>query len=73
MADFASQLQAVEVARAVMAALFDAANCDDTDRAAEIRGAREAELAALEAPEVPGEGVLDTPSRRALISAGLAG
>ncbi|EEW24949.1 [NiFe]-hydrogenase assembly chaperone HybE [Rhodobacter ferrooxidans] len=73
MADFASQLQAVEVARAVMAALFDAANRDETDRAAEIRGVREAELAALEAPEVPVESVLEAPSRRALISAGLAG
>ncbi|ABN77257.1 [NiFe]-hydrogenase assembly chaperone HybE [Cereibacter sphaeroides] len=63
MNDFSSQLQAVEVARAVMAALFDPQNRAETDRAAEIRAAREADLAPLAAdPE---------PSRRAVITAGL--
>ena len=42
MQDFASQAAAVEVAGAVMAALFDGAARDGTDRAAEIRAAREA-------------------------------
>ncbi|MGC9445719.1 [NiFe]-hydrogenase assembly chaperone HybE [Cereibacter johrii] len=63
MNDFSSQLQAVEVARAVMAALFDPKNRAETDRAAEIRAAREAELAPPPAdPE---------PSRRTVITAGL--
>lgn len=65
MADFTSQLQAEEVARAVMLALFDGANRAETDRAAEIRAAREAELAP---PEVE-----PAPSRRALLTGGLAG
>jgi [NiFe] hydrogenase assembly HybE family chaperone len=70
MGDFANQSKAVEVARAVMSALFDPANRSDTDRAADIRVAREAELAAaeeaareLEAPEAP--------TRRAIITGGL--
>ena len=66
MADFTSQLQAEEVARAVMLALFDGANRAETDRAAEIRAAREAELAPP--PEVD-----PAPSRRALLTGGLAG
>jgi [NiFe] hydrogenase assembly HybE family chaperone len=65
MTEFASQLQAVEVARAVMAALFDGANRAESDRAAEIRAAREAELAPPSAPE-------PAPSRRAIITAGMA-
>lgn len=69
MGEFKTQKQAVEVARAVMAALFDAANRGETDRAADIRAAREAELAPPE-PEIP---VLTAePSRRAVITAGLA-
>ncbi|MBK1635117.1 [NiFe]-hydrogenase assembly chaperone HybE [Rhodovulum adriaticum] len=69
MSDFASQMQAVEVARAVMAELFKAENRAETDRTAEIRATREAELAAAEAAEAapPAE-----PTRRAVISAGLA-
>ncbi|WP_145106859.1 [NiFe]-hydrogenase assembly chaperone HybE [Cereibacter sediminicola] len=63
MNDFFSQLQAVEVARAVMVALFDAENRADSDRAADIREAREAELAPPPAPE---------PSRRAVITAGIS-
>lgn len=66
MADFSSQLQAEEVARAVMVALFDPVNRAGTDRAAEIRAAREAELAP--APEAD-----PAPSRRAVLTAGLSG
>lgn len=78
MGDFSSQLQAREVAQAVMAELFRAENRAETDRAAEIRATREAELAALEAAEVEkaeaeAPSPLAQPSRRALISAGLAG
>lgn len=73
MSDFSSQLQAVSVARAVMAALFDAANRAETDRAADIRAAREAELAP---PPVqsPGEEQAEpaVSTRRKLITAGLA-
>ncbi|MGP3697597.1 [NiFe]-hydrogenase assembly chaperone HybE [Rhodobacter sp. NSM] len=65
MNDFSSQLQAVEVARAVMAALFDERNRAETDRAAEIRAAREAELA-------PPAEIGSEPSRRSVITAGLA-
>ena len=67
MEDFNSQMQAVEVARAVMAALFDAENRAETDRAAEIRAAREAELAPPPEPEAD-----PVPTRRRLITAGLA-
>lgn len=70
MGEFKSQMQAQEVARAVMVALFDAANQAETDRAADIRLAREAELAPVE-PEATA--LLDEPSRRAVITAGLAG
>lgn len=68
MADFSSQMQAVEVAKAVMAALFDPANRAETDRAAEIRAAREAALA----PVVTDEATAIAPTRRSLITAGLA-
>ncbi|MDO5604710.1 MAG: [NiFe]-hydrogenase assembly chaperone HybE [Paracoccus sp. (in: a-proteobacteria)] len=68
MEDFSSQLQAVEVARAVMAALFDTENRDDdTDKRGEIRATREAELAPKEPPVLT-----DAPTRRAVISGGLA-
>jgi [NiFe] hydrogenase assembly HybE family chaperone len=72
MMDFGSQMQAVEVAKAVMAALFQAENREETDRAAEIRRARQAELDASQiAPEA--EAALpNDPTRRALITAGLA-
>ena len=66
MGDFASQRTAVEVAEAVMGALFDDANRAETDRAAEIRAAREAELAPPPAP------LPEAPSRRAFLTAGLA-
>ena len=70
MNDFSSQLQAVEVARAVMVALFDAGNRAETDRAAEIRTAREAEPAPP--PPPPGPAIAAEPSRRAVLTAGLA-
>ena len=64
MGDFTSQLQAVEVARAAMAELFKPENRDETDRAAEIRARREAELAPPPEPD-------PVPSRRRLITGGL--
>lgn len=64
MGDFRSQQQAVDVARAVMGALYDAENQAETDRAADIRAAREAELAPP--PELEAE-----PSRRAILTGGL--
>ncbi|WP_425052420.1 [NiFe]-hydrogenase assembly chaperone HybE [Psychromarinibacter sp. S121] len=75
MADFTTQKQATDVARAVMVALFDEANRDDTDRAADIRATREAELAAVEAAEeAETQPVLpEEPSRRAVITAGMSG
>ena len=66
MGDFQSQLQAQEVARAVMVALFDTENQAETDRAADIRAAREAELTPAEPDPA------DPPSRRAVITGGLA-
>ncbi|MCV6596190.1 MAG: [NiFe]-hydrogenase assembly chaperone HybE [Mangrovicoccus sp.] len=66
MGEFATQMQAQEVARAVMLALFDEANRAPSDRAADIRAAREAELAPKDAPEPP------APSRRAVITGGMA-
>ncbi|WP_136645844.1 [NiFe]-hydrogenase assembly chaperone HybE [Tabrizicola sp. YIM 78059] len=66
MAEFISQLQAVEVARAVMAELFKPENRAETDRAAEIRAAREAALA-----PAPDNAPDAAPSRRRLITGGL--
>lgn len=63
MADFTSQLQAVEVARAIMVELFRPENRAETDRAAEIRAAREADLA----PPEPAP----APTRRSLLTGGL--
>ena len=65
MGDFRAQAQAVEVAQAVMTALFDPAIRAETDRAADIRARREAEVE----PPIP----LDAePTRRSLISGGMA-
>ena len=66
MGEFGSQAQAVEVARAVMMALFDPANRAETDRAADIRATR----VAATTPAV--EPLSEAPTRRAVISAGLA-
>jgi hypothetical protein len=60
-------MQAVDVARAVMVELFKPENRAETDRAAEIKARREAELAPP-APEPQ-----DDPSRRRLITGGLVG
>ncbi len=51
-----------------MVALFDTANLAETDRSADIRAVREAELAP---PEETAEGVIE-PTRRGLITGGLA-
>ncbi len=67
MGDFTSQLQAVEVARALMVELFNEANRAETDRAAEIRAIREAELAPPPPPPA------SDASRRRLITGGLSG
>jgi [NiFe] hydrogenase assembly HybE family chaperone len=66
MGEFRTQAAAVDVAGAVMAALFDPENRAETDRSADIRAARTAETAAPPAldPE---------PSRRAVLTGGLAG
>ena len=77
MGDFTRQKDATDVARAVMQAIFDEENRAETDRSADIRAAREAELeaqaaadAAAEEPPVP---ILTaTPTRRAVLTAGLA-
>ncbi|GHC31451.1 MAG: rubredoxin [Rhodobacterales bacterium 65-51] len=69
MGDFTSQLQAVDVARAVMAELFRPENRAETDRAADIRARREAELA----PPVDSLPAAEEPSRRRLITGGLGG
>jgi [NiFe] hydrogenase assembly HybE family chaperone len=79
MGDFRTQKQATDVADAVMVALFDAENRAETDRAADIRATREAELQAeTEAGQDTGDAraaidaLAQDPSRRAVISAGLA-
>lgn len=71
MGEFATQAEAVDVAKAVMVALFDEANRAETDRAADIRAAREAELQAAEAEEDAPE-IDAAPTRRKVITGGLA-
>ncbi|MCB6176690.1 [NiFe]-hydrogenase assembly chaperone HybE [Rhodobacter sp. Har01] len=66
MGDFTSQLQAVDVARAIMQELFRPENRAETDRAGEIRARREAELAPPPQPD-------PEPSRRSLLTGGLGG
>ncbi len=74
MGDFTSQLQAVEVARAVMVELFKSENRGETDRAADIRARREAGLAPPPDPAAePGGELGAEPSRRSLITGGLGG
>ncbi|MEM1129131.1 MAG: [NiFe]-hydrogenase assembly chaperone HybE [Pseudomonadota bacterium] len=72
MGEFQSQMQAQEVARAVMVALFDEANRAESDRAADIRVAREAELAPAEPSEETPPKLSDAPTRRTLITGGLS-
>ncbi|SOB93449.1 [NiFe]-hydrogenase assembly chaperone HybE [Rhodobacter maris] len=77
MGDFQSQMQARDVARAVMGELFKPENRAETTRGAEIRASREAEIEAVHAAEAAaaeavtrGE-ALAQPSRRQVISGGL--
>ncbi|SMX30677.1 [NiFe]-hydrogenase assembly chaperone HybE [Actibacterium lipolyticum] len=74
MGEFKTQMQATDVARAVMAALFDEGNVAETDRSADIRATREAELEAIaEAEAARDDQAIDpTPTRRAVITGGLA-
>jgi [NiFe] hydrogenase assembly HybE family chaperone len=65
MGDFTSQKDATDVARAVMAAIFDPEHRADTDRAADIRAAHVSELAETE-PLID-----QPPTRRKLITGGL--
>lgn len=75
MGDFSSQMQAQEVAREVMTALFQEEHRAETDRAADIRASREADLAAAEAARAETDtvpAIPETPSRRSLITGGMA-
>ncbi|MBS8228771.1 [NiFe]-hydrogenase assembly chaperone HybE [Vannielia litorea] len=77
MNEFKSQAGAVEVAEAVMVALFDEDHRAETDRSADIRAAREDALAAAaeaeeaEADEAPAS-IGAEPSRRKVLTAGLS-
>ena len=62
MGEFTSQIQAQDVARAVMVALFDEENRAECDRAADIRAAREEELIPK---ETDAPSVLTEPPRAA--------
>lgn len=72
MGEFASQLQATDVARAAISGLFDEANREETDRAADIGALREAELARVSAEVKHGEPSenqdVGKPSRRTLLT-----
>lgn len=70
MNDFTSQLQATDVAREVMQALFSEEHREETDNAATIRRMREEELAA--AAETAPKPLDPAPSRRAVLTAGLS-
>ncbi len=86
MGEFKTQAQAVEVAEAVMSALFQEEHRAETDRAADIRAAREVDLAQAEAAESLVTEGMDcaaaeaelapdlaiTPTRRQVLTAGLA-
>ncbi len=72
MGDFTRQKDATDVARAVMEALFDEAHKTDTDRAADIRAAREAELTPPDEDELEEIAVDRAPTRRAVLTGGLA-
>ena len=78
MGEFKTQAQAVDVAKAVMVALFDSENMAPTDRQADIRAAREAEIAentAAAEAETPTEQEPEIPvlaSRRQVLTAGIS-
>jgi len=77
MAEFQTQAQARDVARAVLDQLFNEANRAETDRAGEIRASREAVQAAEDEAERAAEdeaarvAALAAPTRRRLITVGL--
>jgi [NiFe] hydrogenase assembly HybE family chaperone len=71
MGDFHTQKQAVEVGQSVMQELFKPENRAETNRAADIRAAREAELAPPEADEAKGQ-TDPVPTRRKVITGGLS-
>ncbi|HBZ44108.1 MAG TPA: rubredoxin [Maritimibacter sp.] len=78
MGDFNTQQQAVDVAEAVMVELFKEDNMAETDRAADIRAAREDEIAAVSAVEADDHAALDDraviaePTRRQVLTGGLS-
>ena len=78
MGDFRTQQQAVDVAEAVMLALFQEEHRAETDRSVEIRATREAEIAAQAEAEAAADAdaaepqVSEAPSRRQVITAGLS-
>ena len=78
MNDFKTQAQAVDVAAAVMVALFQEEHRAETDRSADIRATREAEVAAVAEAEAAAEAEADeapidtTPTRRQVITGGLS-
>lgn len=80
MGEFTSQAQAVDVAQAVMVALFEEEHRAETDRRAEIRSRREEDLAAAEVGQEAGQEAGDpetdeppaAPTRRQVVTAGLS-
>ncbi|PZX13362.1 [NiFe]-hydrogenase assembly chaperone HybE [Celeribacter halophilus] len=77
MGEFKTQAQAVDVAKAVMVALFQEEHRAETDRSADIRAAREQEVAEqaereAEEQEVGGEELTASPTRRQVLTAGMS-
>ncbi|WP_417240363.1 [NiFe]-hydrogenase assembly chaperone HybE [Celeribacter halophilus] len=77
MGEFKTQAQAVDVAKAVMVALFQEEHRAETDRSADIRAAREQEVAEqaereIEEQEVGGEELTAAPTRRQVLTAGMS-
>ncbi|WP_417245705.1 [NiFe]-hydrogenase assembly chaperone HybE [Celeribacter sp.] len=77
MGEFKTQAQAVDVAKAVMVALFQEEHRAETDRSADIRAAREQEVAEqaereAEEQEVGGEELTAAPTRRQVLTAGMS-
>lgn len=77
MGEFKTQAQAVDVAKAVMVALFQEEHRAETDRSADIRAAREQEVAEqvereTEEQEVGGEELTAAPTRRQVLTAGMS-
>jgi len=77
MAEFKTQAQAVDVAKAVMVALFQEEHKAETDRSADIRAVREQEVTEqaerkAEEQEVGGEELTAAPTRRQVLTAGMS-